>query len=136
MVKHATHQKAQSLRVIQHGQQQLYLQYKVRWILYKVVGAPSSSQSYLCIQPSLQSPTKFCSSTPVSFHLFISPSSDHKIILTISPTLLFSTPQQLLTFQQSIPKIFSLPQPFSQFRLSQKTRKLGSLVKTDTVLER
>ena len=31
------------------GQQQLYLQYKVCWILYKMVGAPSFSQPYLCM---------------------------------------------------------------------------------------
>ena len=47
-----------SVKVRQHGQQQLPLQYKVRWILYKLVGAPSLLQPYLCIQPMLQSPPK------------------------------------------------------------------------------
>ena len=62
-------------KVRQHGQQQLYLQCKVCWILYIMVGAPSFSQSYLCIQPyitPLQSGTKIHSSTSVNFHLPIS----------------------------------------------------------------
>ena len=57
-VKHATHQKALrvfksrfSFKVRQHNQQNLYLQYKVCWIIYKMVGAPSFSQPYLCMQP-------------------------------------------------------------------------------------
>ena len=37
----------------QHGQQQLYLQYKLCWILYKIVGAPLFSQPLLFIQPPL-----------------------------------------------------------------------------------
>ena len=36
--------------------------------------------------------------------------------------------------QQSTPKILFLTQPFSQFRLRQGTRELGSLVRTDAVL--
>ena len=71
--------------VRKHGQQQLYLQYKVCWILHKIVGAPSFSQPYWCIQPPLQSPPKVRSSTLVSFDLPISPLLAHKIILT-TPT--------------------------------------------------
>ena len=33
-----------SFKVRQYGQQQLYLQYKVFWIPYKIVGASSFSQ--------------------------------------------------------------------------------------------
>ena len=61
------------IKVRQHGQQQLYIQYKVCWILYKMVGAPSFSQPHLWIQTPLQSPPKICSSTSVSFHILIPP---------------------------------------------------------------
>ena len=52
-VKHATYQKIRafksgfSFKVRQHGHQQLYPQYKVCWVLYKMVGTVSISQSYL-----------------------------------------------------------------------------------------
>ena len=36
--------------------------------------------------------------------------------------------------QQSTPKIFSLHQPFNQFKLHQGTKELWSLVRNDTVL--
>ena len=42
-----------SFKVRIHGQQQLYIQYKICWISYKMVGSPSYSQPYLCIQPLL-----------------------------------------------------------------------------------
>ena len=42
----------------------------------------------------------------------------------------FSTPY--VCVQQSV-QVFSLPQPFSQFRLNQGTSKQGSLVRTDTI---
>ena len=73
-----------SFKVRQRGQQQLYIRYKVCWILCKVVGAPSLSWLYLCIQPPLQSPPNICSSISVDFYLPISPLLIHKIILTIS----------------------------------------------------
>ena len=67
-------------------------------------------------------------------------SSDRKIILTITINLLplylsnFSLPYFCVQpSKQSTPRIFFLP-PFSQFRLRQGTRELGSHVKTDTVL--
>ena len=56
-------------------------------------------------------------------------------------TLLSSILQQFFTSlfclqpsQQSTPKIFSLSQSFSQFRLREGTRELGSLMRNDTVL--
>ena len=73
-----------SFKVRQRGQQQLYIRYKVCWILCKVVDAPSLSWLYLCIQPTLQSPPNICSSISVGFYLPISPLLIHKIILTIS----------------------------------------------------
>ena len=48
-----------------------------------MVGAPSFSQSYLYIQPPLQSATKIGSSTSVNFHLPIPSLLDHKVIFTI-----------------------------------------------------
>ena len=72
-----------SFKVRKHGQQQFYFQYKVCWILYEMVGAPSFSQPYFCIQPPLQSLTKILSSTSVNFHLPFSPSFFNKIIVTI-----------------------------------------------------
>ena len=52
-------------------------------ILYKMVGARSFWQLYLCIQPPLQSPTKIPSPTSAIFHLPSPPLSVHQIILTI-----------------------------------------------------
>ena len=79
------------------------------WILYKIVGALLFSQPYLCIQPSLKFQPKILSLTSAIFHLLIPPLFVHKIILS-SP---------------GIPKIyikiiFSLPQWFNQFKLSQR----------------
>ena len=70
-------------KVRQHSQQQLYFQYKVCWILYEMVDAPSFSQPYLCIQPPLQSTTKIVFSTSVNFHLPFPPLLFNKIILTV-----------------------------------------------------
>ena len=57
-----------SFKVRQQGQQQFYLQYKVCWILYKMVGASSFSQPCLCIRPPLQSPPKILFSISFNFH--------------------------------------------------------------------
>ena len=54
-----------------------------------MVSAPSFSQPYLCIQPTLQSPPKSRSSTSIKFHLSISFLLIHKIIFTIPINLLF-----------------------------------------------
>ena len=106
---------------------------KVWWIIYKMVGAPSFSQPFLCIQPLLQTPPKIHSSTSVNFHLPIPFLLFNKPTLTIpsniSPPYICAQPSQ-----QSTPKIFSQPQPFSQFRLSQGTKELWSLVRNDTIL--
>ena len=129
-----------SFQVRQHGQPQFYYQYKACWFLYKMVGAPSFSQSYLYLQPALQSPTKIYFSTSANFHLSILPLIVHKIILTIpynTPILNTSVIFQLLIFPYNLPNNLhhiSLPHPLGQSWLRQETRKLGSLARTDTVL--
>ena len=95
-----------SFNITQHGQQQLYLQYKLCRILYKMVGASSFSQLYLCIQPPLQSLPETGSSTLVNFHLPISLSVVNKIILTTpanTPFLYTSATSHLLIIAYSHP---------------------------------
>ena len=130
-----------SVKVKQHGQQQLYLQYRVCWILYKMIGAPSFPQPYLWIQSSLQSRPK---SVPLLHSIFI--------LLFLSYFLTKSSLQSTLALlplclnnisppyfcvqpsQQSIPKICSLLQPFSKFWFHQRTKELWILVRNDFVL--
>ena len=85
--------------------------------------------------------TKSRSSTSVNFHYPLWTLLVHKIILAIStdiPFLYISVvchlPVLVQLSQQSKPKIFSLHQPFRQFRLNQWTNELGSLVRADDVL--
>ena len=78
-----------SFNVRKHGQQKVYLQYKPCWILYKMATAPSFSQPYFCIQPSLQPPLKICSSTSDKFYLPIQPLRFCKINLAIHTKTLF-----------------------------------------------
>ena len=106
-----------------------------------MLGTPWFSQPYLWIEPTLQSSPKIHSSTSFNFYLPIPPLLVHKIILTIPTNSLSLYLSSFLPFsfyvqpsQQSAPKIISLSQLFSQFRLSQGTRELGSLMSTDTVL--
>ena len=143
-VKHSIHLKAESLRIaslsrsnFQHGHQQLYLPYKLCWILCKMIGFPSFSQTYLYIQPyyiqqPLQSPPKILSSTSANFHLPIPPLLFNKITLTI-PTnthfryaaAIFNLPVFAYNHASYLhQKIFSLPHPFSQFRLHWRTKGL------------
>ena len=72
-----------SFKVREHGQQQLYIQYKVCWIFYRMVCAPSLSKPYLCIQPPLYSPPRIRSTTSVNFYLPIPSVLVHKTILKI-----------------------------------------------------
>ena len=110
-----------------------------------MVDTSSFSQFNLCIQPTVQSPPKICLFTPVNFHLSITPLLVHKVILTIPTnnpflyTLAFLTSLILSVIVPTIcTKNVSLPQPFSQFRLREGNRELGSLVgslvRIDTVL--
>ena len=94
-------------KVRQHGQQQLYLQYKVFSILSKMVGTLSFSQPYLCIQPTLQSSPNTLSFTSVNFQLPIPALFVRKIIVKIST----NTPFFYTSAQQSTPKRFYLNQP-------------------------
>ena len=91
-----------------------------------MIDAPSFSQPYLCIKLPLKSPRKIQSSTLINFYLLIPAYLFTKSFL--QPPLHF-LPPYLINFlplyfwvqpsQQSAPKAFSLPQPFSQFRLPQ-----------------
>ena len=94
------------------------------------------------MQPPLQSPPKICSFILVNLHLPIPPLLVHKIILTI-PTNSPFKPRQFFTFsfftynhsnnlhQKHFPH---LSKAFIPFKLCQRTRKLGSLVKNDLIL--
>ena len=98
-----------------------------------MLGAPSFSQPCLCIQPSLQSPTKSVSLLQSIFTSLFHPCFSTKSSLQSPLTLLLylsnvSPPNNLHQ------KIFFLSQPFIQFRLRQGTKKIGSLVRNDTVL--
>ena len=95
-----------SFKVRQHGQQQVYLQYKVCWIFCKMIGAYSFSQPHLCIQPPLKSLPKIRFSTSVNFSLPIPPLLVHKIILTIptnTPFLYTSVILHLLISAYNLP---------------------------------
>ena len=78
-----------SFKVRKHGQQQVYLQYKVCWILSKMVGAHLFSQLYLRTQPPLQSPPEIRSSTSFNVWLPILPLLIQKIIWTFPTNTLF-----------------------------------------------
>ena len=104
-----------------------------------MIGFPSFSQPYMYIQPyyiqqPLQSPPKILSSTSANFHLPIPPLLFNKITLTI-PTnthflyaaAIFNLPVFAYNHASYLhQKIFSLPHPFSQFRLHRRTKGLRS----------
>ena len=99
-----------SFKVRQHGQQNLYLQYKVYWFLYKMVGTSSFSRPYLCMQSLLQSPPQIQCSTSVNFHLPIPPLFVHKIILTIPTNTHFLSTSSIFhlpIFAYNIPTIYT-----------------------------
>ena len=146
-VKHATHRKTKSLSASSLSNldsmfnNNSIFNTKYVELSYKMLASPWFSQPYLWIQPTLQSPSKIHTSTSFNFYLPIPPLLVHKIILTITTNSFSLYLSSFLPFsfcvqpsQQSAPKIISLCQLFSQFRLSQGTRELGSLVSTDTVL--
>ena len=107
-----------SFKVRQHGKKQLSLQYKVCWI-YKMVGAPYFSQTYLYIL-STKSPSKINSSISANFYIPIPPYLFTKPSLRSQLTLAFSILQQFFTslfLRTAIPaiptpKTFSLTQPW------------------------
>ena len=93
-----------SFKVRQFGQQQLYFQYKVSKILYKMVGTLSFSQPSCAYNPP--PPTIISIKNP--FPHFSN----------------FSPPYFCLESSlQSTSKVFSLPQPLSQIRLRQRTNE-------------
>ena len=93
---------------------------------------------------ALQSPQKTCFCSSVNFHLPIQPWLHYKNILAspnnnstpfLSASAIFHLPIFGYNyFNNQHKKVFSLRQSFSQFRLWQGTRKLGSLVRTETFL--
>ena len=92
--------------------------------------------------PPLQSLPKICSSISVNFLFSISPLFVHKIILAIptnTPFYYSTTVLTSLLFTYNHPqnlhqKHFLYLRQFIQFSLSQKTRDLGSIMRTDTFL--
>ena len=119
-----------SFKVRQHGQQQLYLLFTT--LLVHTTNTTISTKKSV---PLLQS--IFTS----LFYLYLFTKSFLQSPLTISSSI----PQQFVTslfLRTAIPTIYTknifLTQPFSQSRLRQGTRELGSfvesLVRTDTVL--
>ena len=82
-----------------------------------------SSQSYLCIQPSLQSPPKFGFPTLDNFHLPIPPLLVCKIILTIPTKTPFLYTSATFRPQKVCTNIFCPPQPSSQYRLCHGPRE-------------
>ena len=106
-----------------------------------MVGTPLFSQHCLYIQPPLTVTSKkpffyFSKFSPLYSTInFLQnrPFNPHKQFLSLYQQ--FFTPYFcVLPSQQSTPKMFSPPQPFSQFRLRQGIRELGTLVRTGTVL--
>ena len=80
------------------------------------------------------------SSTSVNFQLPILPLFVQKIILTNPTNTSYTSTIFPLSYfcvqasQKSTPKIFSLPQPLSKFRLHQGTREHRSPVRTNSIL--
>ena len=97
-----------SFKVIQHGKQQLYLQYKVCWIFYKMVGVLSFSSPYWRIQPPLESPPKILS-LQLIFTSLIRPSLFIKSSLQSPKILHFAIHLQFFTslfLRTAIPAIY------------------------------
>ena len=94
-----------SFKVWQHDQLQHYIQYKVCWILCKMVGAPTFSQRYLWIQPPLSVPLTQSVFTSLSHPYFFTKSS---LQFPLSPPS--SIPQQFFSFlflRTTIPTIYT-----------------------------
>ena len=109
MSKHATHQRAESLRAASLSKldntvnnDSIFNTNKVCWILYEMVGAPSFLEPILCIQ----SPQKISFSTSANFHLPTLSFLVQKIILAIptnTPFLDISVILNLLIFAYNLP---------------------------------
>ena len=92
-----------------------------------MVGAPSFSQSYLCIKLPLKSSPKIGSSTSDNFHLFIPPLLVRKIILTIPIKTPFLQTSSTVHLSTICTKICSQSQPFSRCRLRHEPGSQGVL---------
>ena len=86
-----------SFKVRQSGQQQLYLQYKVCWIFYKLVGAPSFQNPTCIYNHTYNLPQKSVPLFQLIFtclfhsHLFTKSSFQYPLTLPFSISLQFFT---------------------------------------------
>ena len=96
LVKHGTYKNVERLRATSLSKSGITVHNKsifnTKWIIYKMVGARSFPQPYLCLQPLLQSPAKIRSPILVNFHLHIPPLLVNKIIFAISLFLRIAIP--------------------------------------------
>ena len=87
LVKHGTYKNVERLRATSLSKSDNTVHnnpiFNTKWIIYKMVGALSFPQPYLCLQPLLQSPAKIRSPILVNFHLHIPTLLVNKIIFTI-----------------------------------------------------
>ena len=130
-----------SFNVRLHGKQQLCLQYKVCWVLYKLIVLlhfHSPDYAYNHLYNLHQKSVSLLESIFIS--LFF-PYLFTKSSLQSSLTFPSSIPQQFCIssfLRATIPTIYTknnfLPQQFSQFRIHQGAMELGNSVRTDTGL--
>ena len=137
-VKHATNQKAESIRIVSFSK----LDKRSTAALSSIQSMLNSLKNDRCsfiftiLFVHTTTPT-ICNKNPFFYFCQFSPPYS---TLTWSQNHLYNPHQHSLPLHLSHfsppnklhQKIFSLPQPFSQFRLCQGPRELGSLVGTDT----
>ena len=140
LTKHSSHQKAESLRGASRSTATLS---PMQSILNSLQNDRCSFFFTTLLMHITTPYNLYSKSVPLLWSIFISPFQPY--FFTKSPlqsplTIFPSMPQQffnslfLCTTQHCKSIIISLPQPFSQFRLRQGTRELGSLKRTDTAL--
>ena len=143
LVKYATHQKAEFLRA-----SQTTMSITTLYSIQSVLNSMQNGKCSFIITTLLVHRTASSISTEnpfLYFSQFLPPYST----LTCSQNHPYSSHYDSLSLylsnfsppyfcvqpsQQSTPKMLSLPQPFSNFRLCEGTRELGSLLRTCTVL--
>ena len=145
-VKHATHQKAESLRgaslwkldnavsknsIFNTKYAEFSAKCKVLLHFHNSTCAYNHPynlhQKFVPLLPSIFNPL---------FHPYLLIKLSSQFILELPsciPQQFFTTLFLRTTIQKSTPKTFSLPQCFSQLRLRQRTRELAYLVRIDTV---
>ena len=145
--KHATHQKADSLRAGFLSKvdktvnnvsisNKTHAEFCTEWQVLLYYHNITCAYNYL-FNLHQKSISRLHSIFTSLFHSYLFPKSSLQFPLKLTSSIPsnFSPPCFCVQLsQQSTPKILSLPYPFSQFRLREGTRKLGSLMRTDTVL--